>query len=73
VEAQQEEAVSEASKERGQLSPEQMAARKRREELTLIRKKLEHDLAAATHPRHREMLEKALGDIDRQLAAAAAD
>lgn len=73
VEAQQEEAVSEEGKERGRLTPEQLAARKRREELGLMRKKLEHDLAAATHPRHREMLEKGLADIDRQLAAVPAD
>lgn len=68
VEAQQEEAVSEEGKERARLSAAQLAARKRREELGLMRKKLEHDLAAATHPRHREMLEKALGDLDRQIA-----
>jgi len=73
VEAQQEESVSEPEKERGRLSPEQLAQRQRRAELLLMRKKLEHDLAAATHPRHREMLEKALSDLDSRLAAMPAD
>jgi hypothetical protein len=73
VESQQEEAIAEPDQERGRLTAEQLAARKRREELGLMRKKLQHDLEAATHPRHREMLEKALGDLDRQLAAVAAD
>lgn len=63
VESQQEEAISEESKERGRMTPEQREARRRHEELTLMRKKVEHDLAAATNPRHREMLEKALRDL----------
>jgi hypothetical protein len=67
VEAQQEEAVSTDGNKRGQLSPEQLAARRKREELTLMRKKVEHDLAAAENPRHRSMLEQALADLDSKL------
>jgi hypothetical protein len=70
VESQQEEAISEESKERGRMTPEQRAAKHRQEELALMRKKIEHDLAAATNPRHREMLEKALSDLDRQIQKA---
>jgi hypothetical protein len=69
VEAQQEEAVSDAGKERRQLTAEQVAARNRRAELGLMCRKLQHDLDAATNPRHREMLEQALQDLGRQLAA----
>src|SRR4051812_50093704 len=53
VEAQQEEAVASDGNKRGQLSPEQLAARRRRDELTLMRKKVEHDLVAAGKPPHR--------------------
>ena len=49
------------------MTPEQREARRRQEELSLMRKKVEHDLALATNPRHREMLEKALTDLDRQM------
>ena len=67
IESQQEEAISEEGKERGRMTPEQREARRRQEELSLMRKKVEHDLALATNPRHREMLEKALTDLDRQI------
>jgi hypothetical protein len=69
VEAQQEEAVAEASRELGQLTPEQLAARRRRAELELMRKKLEHDLAAATNPRYRQMLEQGIADLEQKLRA----
>ncbi|MDP9267753.1 MAG: hypothetical protein M3P27_05440 [Acidobacteriota bacterium] len=69
VEAQQEEAIAESGNPVGQLTPEQLAVRRRREELGLIRKKVEHDLAAATNPRYRQMLEQALADLDGQLQA----
>ena len=67
VEAQQEESIAESGNPAGQLTPEQLAARRRREELGLMRKKIEHDLAVATNPRHRQMLEQALADLDGQL------
>ena len=71
VEAQQEEAISEAARELGQLSPEQLATRRRRAELELMRKKLEHDLAAATNPRYRQMLEQGIADLEQKLRALA--
>jgi hypothetical protein len=68
VESQQEEAATTESK--GQpLSAEALAARKKRQELELIRKKVEHDLEVAANPRHRQMLEQALADVDRRLQA----
>src|SRR4051812_45419438 len=67
VEAQQEEAVATDGKKRGQLSPEQLAEKRKRDELTLMRKKVEHDLAVAENPRHRQMLEQALADLDSKL------
>ena len=69
VEAQQEETIADSDAKTGQLTPEQLAARKRREELTLIRKKIEHDLAVATNPRHRQMLQQALADVTAQAQA----
>jgi hypothetical protein len=69
VEAQQEEAVAEPSRELGQLTPEQLAARRRKAELELMRKKLEHDLAAATNPRYRQMLEQGIADLQQKLRA----
>jgi hypothetical protein len=71
VEAQQEEAASAADKPTNQYSPERVAARQQREGLALMRKKLEHDLDAASNPRHREMLERALQDLDRRMKDAA--
>ena len=67
MEAQQEEAIAESEKKSGQLTPEQLAARRKREGLALMRKKIEHDLAAATNPRYREMLEQALADLRSQI------
>ena len=67
MEAQQEEAVADGGQKVGQLTAEQRAARKQREALTLMHKKVEHDLAAATNPRHRQMLEQALADLEGKL------
>jgi hypothetical protein len=68
VEAQQDEAKAGGEERKiGQPTPEQLAARRKREGLVMMRKKIEHDLASATNPRHREMLEKALADLQAQL------
>lgn len=40
----------------------------RRESLLLTRRRVESDLEAARHPRHRAQLEAALAFLDRQLA-----
>jgi hypothetical protein len=66
VEQQQEEASS--VKTRGApLTPEQAAREKRRQGLLLSRQRVLQQLEAASNPRHRQMLESALADLDAQL------
>jgi len=66
VEQQQEEAT--ASKTRGKpLSAEQAAEQKRRQGLLLSRTRVQQQLEAASNPRHRQMLEAALAELDAQL------
>ena len=50
------------------LSPEEISRRKRRETLRLARRQVLQQLELARHPRHRQMLESALADLDSQLA-----
>jgi hypothetical protein len=66
VEQQQEEATSTVA--RGpRLTPEQIANQQRRQSLELSRKRMAQQLEAASNPRHRQMLEMALRDLDAQL------
>lgn len=67
VEAQQDE----ASRERPRKplpSPEQRATAERRATLELGRARATADLGRATAPHHRQMLEAAIGALDRELA-----
>jgi hypothetical protein len=66
VEQQQEEAASEKSG-RVQLTSEQIAEAGRRRGLELSRNRILQQLEAATNPRHRQMLEAALAELNRQL------
>lgn len=66
VEQQQEEASS-AKIRATHLSPEEAAARTRRQGLLLSRQRVLQQLEAASNPRHRQMLEAALADLDAQL------
>jgi hypothetical protein len=67
VEEQQAEAKRESST--GQtLSPEQAERRRKRDGLILSRKNVQQRLESASNPAHRQMLEGALADIDRQIA-----
>jgi hypothetical protein len=50
------------------ITPEEAARRRERESLQLSRKQVVAQLAAATAPRHREMLEQALAELDNRLA-----
>jgi len=64
-------AEAEARKEaaaRPQLSQAERESRARREGLMLSRARIEGMLAAAREPRHREQLERALADLDADLA-----
>jgi len=47
---------------------EQLARQRERQSLELARTRVLRDLAAATHVRHREMLEAALKHLDEQIA-----
>jgi hypothetical protein len=67
VEQQQDEAVSDQGQRKVQLSAEQAAEERRREALWLSRKRILQQLEVATNPRHREMLEAALAELERQL------
>jgi hypothetical protein len=67
VEQQQDEAVSDRGQRKVQLSAEQAAEERRREALGLSRKRILQQMEVATNPRHRQMLEAALAELERQL------
>ncbi len=50
------------------MSPAEIASARRRQGLMLSRQHVVQQLEAAKSPRHREILEKALAELDRQLA-----
>ena len=68
VEQQQEEATSEHARKREPLTPEQVGRSRRLATLELSRKRILHQLEAASNPRHRQMLAAALADLDAQIA-----
>jgi hypothetical protein len=70
VEFQQEEAARRRSAAPG-LTGDEKARRSRREGLELARARAAADLAKATAPAHRRMLEEAIAALDRQLAEVA--
>lgn len=66
VEQQQEEFAS--NKDKGKpLSSEQMAAERERNGLELSRQHILQQLQVACNPRHRQILEAALTELDRKL------
>ena len=67
VEQQQEEAKREFTPQSA-LTAQQIEGRRKRDGLILSRKNIAARLLAATVPAHREMLEKALADLNRQIA-----
>ena len=67
VESQQEEAARDRVR-KPTLTPEQRATEERRRTLYLARTRAAEDLARATAPHHRQMLEQTLSAIDDQLA-----
>jgi predicted component of type VI protein secretion system len=73
VEQQQEEMAERRKSVRASISPspspkEQQRNRKR-EGLLLSRKRLTEQLQAAGNPRHRQMLEQSIAELDRQLSS----
>lgn len=66
VEQQQDEAA--AKKEHGQLlTPEQISEKQRRQGLELSRQRILQQLQVACNPRHRQMLEAALKELEKKL------
>ena len=68
VESQQESA-NDAKRTLPRVSPEEAARRTQRATLMLARTRAMSDLRRACVPAHRAMLEQAIADLDRQLAA----
>jgi len=67
VEEQQTAAIAQTeSKQR--LTPEQAARKQQREALDLSRRRILQQLQSVQNPRHREMLESALSELDARLA-----
>jgi hypothetical protein len=69
VEQQQQERLEQPKRAHPLVSAEQRERNRKREGLALSRKRLIQQLEAARNPRHRQMLEDALADLDRQLAS----
>lgn len=68
VEEQQSEARQDSTP-RAQLTPEQIEGRRKRDGLILSKKNIQRRLESATNTAHREMLERALADLDQQIAS----
>jgi hypothetical protein len=68
VELQQSDVGEKRAKLALRLTPEQKARERDRVGLALSRTRILEQLDAAQNPRHREMLQRALTDLDRRLA-----
>ena len=68
VEQQQDEAASASTKPKLVLTPEQLVRQQDRQGLLLSRQRVLQQLEIAQNPRHREMLQSALADLDARLA-----
>jgi hypothetical protein len=70
VESQVEDSQAQDSGKRGvQLTPAQMDTRRRREVLILSRSRVERDLQLSQDQRYRDLLTRALSDIEAQISA----
>ncbi len=67
VEQQQEEFASNKGKGSQPLNSEQIAAKHERSGIELSRQHILQQLQVACNPRHRQMLEAALAELDRKL------
>lgn len=67
MEQQQDEAAAPSSQPRTVLTPEQLAKQRQRQGLMLSRQRVLQQLEAARNPRHREMLQSALADLEARL------
>jgi len=69
VEQQQKEMAEQRKPARAQTSPDEQQNNRKREGLLLSRRRLTRQLEAADNPRHRQMLEQAIAELDRQLSS----
>jgi hypothetical protein len=69
VEQQQEERSAQRETDRAPLSPGEQQRNRKREGLHLSRGRLIQQLQAASNPRHRQMLEQSIAELDRQLSS----
>jgi hypothetical protein len=70
VESQVEDSQAQDSGKRGvQLTPAQLDTRRRREVLVLSRSRVERDLQLSQDQRYRDLLTRALSDIEAQISA----
>jgi hypothetical protein len=67
VEEQQSEARDAQKSTKPRMTAEQIAQKRSRNGLELSRQRVMQQLQAACNPNHRNMLEKALADLDEQL------
>ncbi len=68
VEEQQSESISISENHKPQLTPAEMLLGRERDGLLLNRKRVMQQLQTTENPRHREMLAKAIADLDSQLS-----
>ena len=69
VEAQQAEATDSDRAPKARLTPEQATRQRELEGVRLSRKRVLDQLNAASGPRHRQMLQDALAELDRRIQA----
>jgi hypothetical protein len=69
IEQQQADALTERKSTRPRLTSAEQELNRRREGLILARKRLADQLQSATRPEHRQMLQRSLTELDRQLSS----
>jgi len=69
VEQQQADRTGQTEPAGPELSPAQKERNRRRDGLRLSRQRLLQQIQGSTHPRHRQMMEQSLAEIEKQLAS----
>ena len=69
VEQQQEEMSELQKTARAAVSPSEQKRNRQRDGLLLSRERLTQQLEAVSNPRHRQMLQQAIAELDRQLSS----
>ncbi|MGA2354925.1 MAG: hypothetical protein ABSG02_10525 [Terriglobales bacterium] len=69
VEQQQEEMSERQKTARAAVSPSEQKRNRQRDGLLLSRERLTQQLEAVSNPRHRQMLQQAIAELDRQLSS----